>query len=140
MMKHKTNYKYAKIAISLPMDRIFHYRIPENLRNEVEPGKRVRVEFGRKEMIGYVVGLANSAEVEGVKPIKGVIDKEPIVSAQMLEFAGWMKDTYLCSLGQAVDATVPGVLKKRAGTQRAVKFITPNRRTNYPNIPPAVTH
>ena len=138
-MSSKTNYKYAKIAVPLPMDRIFHYRIPENLRNEVEPGKRVRVEFGRKEMIGYVVGLADSAEVEGVKPIKGVIDKEPIVSAQMLEFAGWMKDTYLCSLGQAVDATVPGVLKKRAGTQRAEIVLPPSGRTISAKSPHVLT-
>ncbi|GAJ17681.1 unnamed protein product, partial [marine sediment metagenome] len=90
--------EYAGVAFSLPMDKLFHYRIPAPLKNEVEVGKRVWVEFGHKDKVGYVVGLAESAEVKDVKPVKSVIDAEPIVSGHMLELCRWISETYLCSL------------------------------------------
>ncbi|MGB2706210.1 MAG: primosomal protein N' [Candidatus Omnitrophota bacterium] len=104
--------KYAEIAVSLPVDKTFHYRIPRKMQGKVEPGKRVWIEFGKRKIVGYVVGLAASTGVKDVKPIKEVIDESPVISAGMRELCGWIKDTYLCSLGQAMDATIPGVLKK----------------------------
>jgi len=111
-MNKNTGNEYAEIAVSLPLRKTFHYSIPKKLRGKVESGKRVWVEFGKRKMIGYVVGLAASSGVKDVKPIKGVIDEIPVISPQMRQLCGWIKDTYLCSLGQAMDATIPGVLKK----------------------------
>jgi len=111
-MSKKPGNKYAEIAVSLPMGKTFHYSIPRKMECEVESGKRVWVEFGKRKIVGYVVGLTASSGVKDVKPIIEVIDKTPIISAQMLQLCGWIKDTYLCSLGQAIDATIPGVLKK----------------------------
>ena len=34
--------RFAQIAIALPIDRLFHYRIPDNLLNEIAVGKRAR--------------------------------------------------------------------------------------------------
>lgn len=104
--------KYAEVALSLPMDRIFHYRIPLPLEKEVVLGARVWVEFGNKDKVGYIVGFADSTDIKDVKPIKSVIDKEPIISGHMLELAKWIRGTYLCSLGQAIGAIIPSVLKK----------------------------
>jgi len=122
--------KYAEIAFSLPLVKTFHYSIPGKMENEVVPGKRVWVEFGKRNMIGYIVGITASSGVKDVKPLKEVIDKEPIISGQMRELCGWIKDTYLCSLGQAMDAAVPGALKKGKVSVRA--------RTEFPaDITPA---
>ena len=118
-MKKPLKADFARIAISLPMDKDFHYRIPETLAGEIEVGKRVWVEFGNKDKVGYVVGFAEEAEVKNIKPVKSVIDKEPIISKEMLRLCKWISETYLCSYAQAIDATIPSVLKKGKTEVRA---------------------
>ena len=38
--------KCAEVAVSLPINRLFHYGVPENLKSEIGVGKRIWVEFG----------------------------------------------------------------------------------------------
>jgi primosomal protein N' (replication factor Y) len=104
--------RYAEIAIALPVNRVFHYHIPPSLGRDVVPGKRVWVQFRNSNTVGYVVGLSDTADVKDVKPVQAIIDTDPIVDAKMLELCRWIADTYLCPLGQAIDAAVPSVLKK----------------------------
>ena len=124
-MHKTTKYKCAEVAVSLPFDRVFHYDITKNTERDIEVGKRVWVEFGKKDKIGYVVGFVEEAEVKNVKPVKSVIDREPVVSKKMLELCNWIKETYLCSFGQAIDATIPGVLKRGKVSVRQRKISVP---------------
>ena len=78
-MSKNTASKYAEIAVSLPIGKTFHYSIPGKMKSEVTPGKRVWVEFGKRKIVGYVVGLTASSGVKDVKPVKEVIDKTPII-------------------------------------------------------------
>ncbi len=103
---------FVEVAIPLPLDKVFHYSLSKKLEKEIEIGKRVWVPFRNKDMIGFVVGFSNISAVAKVKPIKSIIDSEPIVSKQMLELAKWISQTYLCSWGEAIGAVIPGVLKK----------------------------
>ncbi|MFH1790358.1 MAG: primosomal protein N' [Candidatus Omnitrophota bacterium] len=114
---------FAEIAVNRPLDRTFHYSVPDCLKDSIAVGKRVWVDFGHKREVGYVVGFASSADVETVKPVESVIDEEPVFSEQMLRVCRWMSGTYMSSLGEAIAATIPGAIKKgnvrvkpRAGT------------------------
>jgi len=104
--------KFAQIAISLPIDRTFHYSIPPELAESVAIGKRVFVPFGPRTVVGYVVGLCDEADVKEVKAIDKVIDAEPILSGEMLSLTKWIKNNYFCSWGEAISAAVPGGIKK----------------------------
>jgi len=104
--------KFAEIAISLPIDRLFHYRVPDELMNDAAIGKRVFVPFGTRKVVGYIVGFSDTAEVEGIKDLYSVIDKEPMISEEMLKLTGWIKDNYFCSWGEAIEAAVPSGIKK----------------------------
>lgn len=104
--------KFADIAVALPVDRIFQYAIPERLSGEIATGKRVFVPFQNRNMVGYVVGLSAEADVKEVKDISAVIDKEPILSEEMLKLTRWIKDNYFCSWGEAIGAAIPGGIKK----------------------------
>ena len=46
---------FAEVAVAVPVDRLFTYRVPESLRAEAVPGRRVRVPFGPRSATGYVV-------------------------------------------------------------------------------------
>ncbi len=104
--------KFAEIAIALPIDRIFHYAIPDQYSKEIEIGKRVFVPFQNRIVIGYVTGFSEHSDVKEVKEIKGVIDKEPLLKPEMLELTKWVKDNYFCSWGEALAAAIPGGIKK----------------------------
>ncbi len=104
--------KFAEIAVALPIDKLFQYKIPEELYNDVKIGVRVFVPFGPRTIVGYVVGLNDSAEVANIKEIKNVIDKQPVVNDEMLSLAKWISENYFCSWGEAIGATIPGGIKK----------------------------
>jgi len=112
--------KFAQIAIALPIDRLFHYGIPGNLSNDIAVGKRVFVPFTNRRVVGYVVGLSDEADIKEVKDVESVIDKEPILSDEILKLTKWIKDTYFCSWGEAIAAVIPSGIKqgkKELGTR-----------------------
>ena len=104
--------KFAEVTVALPMDRVFHYSIPLNLSEDIKIGKRVFVPFLNRAMVGYCVGLTDEADVKNVKGIISIIDKEPILSAEMLKLTRWVKDNYFCSWGEAIAAVIPAGIKK----------------------------
>jgi len=104
--------KFADIAVDISLDKTFHYSIPEEYAQEIAAGKRVMVEFGSKDVVGYVVGFSDAADAPVVKPVKKIIDKEPMISPELLLLGHWLRDTYLSSLGEALAAMVPSALKK----------------------------
>jgi len=98
--------------VALPIDRTFHYSIPEKYSEAIAVGKRVFVSFQNRTVVGYVVGLADEADVKDVKEIISVIDAEPILSEEMLKLTRWIKDNYFCSWGSAIEAAIPAGIKK----------------------------
>jgi len=130
--------KFAEIAIALPVDHTFHYSIPERLSESIAVGKRVFVPFQARSMVGYVVGLSESSDVKDVKPISSVIDKEPVLSEEMLKLTGWVKDNYFCSWGEAIAAVIPAGIKKGKESigSRLSKTISENQK--FPQSQPHV--
>jgi primosomal protein N'' len=120
--------KFAQVAIALPIDRLFHYSIPETMSNDIAIGQRVFVPFTNRRVVGYVVGFSEEAEVKDVKSIEGIIDKDPLITAEMLKLTKWIKDTYFCSWGEAIEAAIPSGIKKgnkELGTRIKSPFMAP---------------
>ncbi len=117
---------YAQVVVDLPIDRIFHYSIPEGMREEIDVGKRVMVPFAGRRLTGYVVGLASRTPVARVKEIGAILDPFPIFDAQMLQLTRWMADYYACAWGEVLKAASPPRMKrvKRRGEEKSVE-ITP---------------
>ena len=104
--------KFAEIAVALPIDKQFHYSIPKELSEKVSVGKRVFVPFGNRNVVGYVVGLSDTADVKKLKDVISVIDDEPILTGEMLKLTRWIKDNYFCSWGEAIGAAIPSGIKR----------------------------
>ena len=103
--------KYVEIITSLPIDRTFQYRVPEGTEYEPEVGKRVHIPFRTFKRIGYIVKLEDSPQVENPKPLIDIIDEKPIFTEEMVELAGWVRNNYYCTWGEALEAMIPGALK-----------------------------
>lgn len=98
---------FAAVVLDIPIDKAFHYSVPVKMAEQVRVGMRVRVPFRQQIKTGFVVGIADKAEVEYTKPIYAVLDETPLVDPGTIELARWIADYYLCSWGEALFAMIP---------------------------------
>jgi primosomal protein N' (replication factor Y) (superfamily II helicase) len=113
---------FAEVAIQRPLDCLFTYAVPLELRARVEPGVRVAVPFGHRREVGVVVG-SRSAPPEGARRLKAlhkVLDDEPLLDTRMLELTRWIAEEYACSWGEALSAVLPTALKRETGARQVV--------------------
>ena len=116
--------KFKEEVLYLLPDSFLHYNSPtaatENAAGwgKVAPGTRVRVHFGKREMIGVVRGFryADRGEVPlerlgktlEYKEIDGTMELSAIKREQ-LEFWQLLADYYLCTVGEVYKAAYPAL-------------------------------
>ncbi len=106
----------AEVALNLPVQKTFHYLIPDRMRGRLQEGSRVRVPFGnRSGVLGYCVGLLSDSPLaeNRLKPIQKCLDAEPLLTPVLLKLARWMADYYWCGLGEALHAALPRAVRTR---------------------------
>ncbi len=111
----------AKVAVekaNYSFDREFDYLIPAHLADDCAPGKRVLVPFGRgnSRRQGIVTEVAPTDSAEGLKAVLSVLDAEPVLSAQMLGTARFMKEHYFCTIYDAVKTMLPAGINYKVTT------------------------
>jgi primosomal protein N' (replication factor Y) len=103
---------YAEVALPLPIDHPFTYGVPTELRESLRVGHRVRVPFRTKALSGFVVGFPKRPPSFPTKDILSVAEPEPMLDEKLLDLGRWVADTWLCSWGQALNAMIPGGVKR----------------------------
>lgn len=109
---------YAEVILPLPLQRSFTYGIPSVLKDEIEIGKRVVVQFGNQKMYAGLVYRIHQEKPEhyDVKEIISVIDSFPVVTPQQFEFWNWIAQYYLCTTGEVMAAALPSGMKMESET------------------------
>jgi len=116
--------RFAAVALNVPLDKTFDYRIPDELVGQVVVGGRVRVPFGkRKSVLGYCVGIKEQSEVppSELRQVVSSLDRAPVFTPRMLELTRWMARYYHCAWGEALHAALPAALHSRR-SRRRVQF------------------
>ncbi len=85
---------------------MFTFGVPQALQTRITAGTPVRVPFGRRTAVGFVVKLTDQA-ARRVRPIAGVEERLPPLPADLLSLAWWMAEHYVCSVGEAIGAMLP---------------------------------
>lgn len=100
--------RFVEVVFNLPVNRKFTYAVPVNM--EVGLGFRVAVPFGSRKLAGCVVGTLDDPPpgVTGIKEIQRRIDQRALFDQKLLNLALWLSGMYLCSLGEALSAMLPG--------------------------------
>ncbi|MDQ6420832.1 primosomal protein N' [Paenibacillus sp. LHD-117] len=106
----------ARVIVDLPSrqtDRPFDYSVPNEMKNWIEVGSRVGVPFGGRVLQGFVIALAEEAEVDSsrLKPVSELLDALPPLLPDMIELSRWLSEKYCCSWTQALQAMIPAALK-----------------------------
>ena len=105
---------YADIIVDIShekLDKTFQYRVPERLRERLEPGACVMIPFGNGNRLikGYVVSLGENCQFtpEKIKDIAGLPEKETGVEDKMIALAAWIRRNYGCTMIQALKTVLP---------------------------------
>ena len=100
---------YIKVAFNLPLKKIFTYLPPE--KGECAVGMRVKAPFGRREMQGFVVEVAESLDedVSNLKSITKIMEADPLFDKSTWQTALWIADMYMCGWGEAHRSYFPGL-------------------------------
>ncbi|MEZ6124549.1 MAG: primosomal protein N' [Planctomycetaceae bacterium] len=110
----------AELVFNLPLEQPYTYSIPDELRDLLKPGMRVKAPLGRgnRSVVGYCVKVrpAESA-VRRLKPIDEVLDTEPLLDSVMLDLTQWIAERYLCGWGQVLESVIPAGVRRKSGTR-----------------------
>lgn len=110
--------KYVDVILPLPLPKSFTYALPDEGADQVQPGCRVVVPFGRKKFYTAIVRNVHyyaPADYE-VKEISTVLDASPILLPRQFKFWQWLADYYLCTQGDVYKAALPSGLKLESET------------------------
>ena len=95
-----------QIAIPTPLRKTFDYLAPDA---HYEMGARVRVPFGKRQLIGVIVGIKKTSDypVEKLKKIDTVLDEKPLLDASLLTLYQFTSDYYQHPIGDVIVGTLP---------------------------------
>jgi len=115
-----------RVAFESAADTEFDYLVPDRYW-PIGVGQRVEAPFGRANKLeaGFCIeadvpfekSFAARGKGRKLKIVSNVIDKEPLLDAELMALARWISGYYVCPLGQVLAAMVPGAVKKRAGVK-----------------------
>ena len=105
----------VSVAVPRPLAGSFDYLCHE----PVAVGARVRVPFGRGQVIGVVVAVTPEASDDGtLKTVDRVLDDAPLLDAPLLKLLHFAARYYQHPLGEVVQAALPKLLREgRAATR-----------------------
>ena len=106
----------ASVIVDVPTkqtDRPFDYFIPEQWRGVIQPGMRVIVPFGPRNIQGFVVDLKAESEFEKLRNIIEPMDLEPVLNQELLKLGDWLTESTLCFKIFAYQVMLPAALKAK---------------------------
>jgi primosomal protein N' (replication factor Y) len=97
----------------------FDYRLPESLRAGVEIGSMLVVPFGHRQVLGVVVGLADSSEIAEQKLLAPLRALDLGVPSDLVALAEWIAAEYCSTISRALSLVLPpGAARRLSGRKR----------------------
>ena len=106
---------FLKVAVPSPLHREFDYLAPADAEPaRLKPGVRLRLPFGRREVVGVLLGTSDRSDVPApkLKAARRLLDDTPLIPADMLALARWAADYYRYPIGEVVQALLPVPLRQ----------------------------
>ena len=131
----------ARVAVSsvpFAADKLYTYRIPDELATEAASGKRVLIPFGRgnRRSEGFVLDIVREEDKPAYKPIDAFLDEESLLDSRDIRLARWIKARYFCTYYDALKTLLPGgvwlksreiwKLNEEVSAEEALSAVTPD--------------
>ncbi|MBX2836203.1 MAG: primosomal protein N' [Gammaproteobacteria bacterium] len=102
----------VQVAVPTPLYQVFDYRW-----GSIEPiciGGRVQVPFGRRKVVGIVVGEITHTDVptNKLRRVQEVLDTEPALPPDLMNLLTWASRYYHHPIGEVLSTALPVLLRK----------------------------
>ena len=114
--------KLAVAAATFAIDRPYDYLVPAQLEATIQPGMRALVPFGNGDRVteGVVLSLSEHSDYEKCKELIRLVDAVPVLTAEQLQLAFFMRERYFCTVYQAARSMLPaGLWLTKSGRARS---------------------
>ncbi len=105
--------EYIEVAVVLPVYNTFTYKIPEKLINQILPGMRILVPFGKRRVTGYAIKKTLKPKKFKAKLIYDILDEIPLFPETMIKFFIWTSEYYIHPLGDVIKTALPSGLNQQ---------------------------
>jgi len=122
-----------EIAVPAPLPQNFEYLLPDGFQAAIpSPGARVRVPFGRREMIGILVAIKEQTTFpkSQLKRVIEFLDQDEFFQPKLLELIHWASQYYHYPLGEVFASALPSLL--RQGKAAELKLKKTNKKNKMP--------
>lgn len=97
----------VQVALPVPLDQPFAYRVPPELEGRIDPGCRVVVPLGSRKLTGIVLGDSTDKPGPQTRDITRLLDDEPALSRELLDLGRWLADYYCAPIGEVLKTMLP---------------------------------
>lgn len=104
-----------RLALPSPLRRLFDYLPPAGVPHaSLRPGMRLRVPFGRREIVGVLIEVVSTSEVPEarLKPALELLDAQPPLPPPLFKLCLWTAQYYQHSLGDTLSWALPVLLRQ----------------------------
>jgi primosomal protein N' (replication factor Y) (superfamily II helicase) len=99
--------EFCDVALPVPIDTAFTYRVPAEAEPAIVIGGRVLVPFRQQRLSGIVTDLHDHKPSVATKNIVSVLDHTPVLDDQLLRLGRWIADYYLAPIGEVFRTMLP---------------------------------
>jgi primosomal protein N' (replication factor Y) len=110
MPDHK---RVVQVAVPRPLHSVYDYHIDGDQALPAV-GARLRVPFGRSEVIGICINTAVETPHAKTKAIVAILDDDAAIAEELLDLAQWMSSYYHYPLGEVLGTILPSAARKGA--------------------------
>ena len=105
----------AKVAVSgvpYAVDKPYDYLLPEALSGTARPGMRALIPFGagNRRTQGLILAIGPGESSPRMKSVLSLLDEQPVLDAEGIQLALWMRERYFCTVYEAARAMLPAGL------------------------------
>ncbi len=103
-----------RLALPSPLRRLFDYRAGPDIPPGLAPGSRIRVPFGRRQLVGILIEQAGHSDLpdDRLRTSLELLDPEPLLPPALFEFCCWIARYYQHSLGDTLNVALPVLLRQ----------------------------
>lgn len=122
------NIPVVKVALPVPIRHLFDYTTPPEYCKKIQPGMRVLVPFGKRELVGIIMAVNQPLEISAakLKPFLELPDEKPLFQENLLAFFQKAAKYYHHPIGEVVFSGLPAEFKKIKKLKALPAIAAPN--------------
>jgi len=105
---------FVQVAIPTPLYQLFDYRSRDG--HAIPNGVRVSVPFGRRQVVGVVLGCSDKTDVPAnkLRSVLRRLDDEPVLPPELTDLLLWASRYYHHPIGDVLTNALPVLLRRAA--------------------------